>query len=77
MRNGCSVVAWSNIYRESNNVEDTEASGKSPRNFGESEIQYPSETFQLVRERELRPYQAVLRSPEQSGSFKELERQLW
>ncbi|XP_060598497.1 PDZ and LIM domain protein 7-like isoform X2 [Ruditapes philippinarum] len=61
---------------ESNNVEDTDASGKSPRNFGESEIQYPSETFQLVRERELRPYQAVLRSPEQSGSFKELERQL-
>ncbi|XP_053382881.1 PDZ and LIM domain protein Zasp-like [Mercenaria mercenaria] len=61
---------------ESDNIKDSESSATSPRNFGETNIQYPSETFQLVHEHELRPYKAEIRVPEHSRSFKELERQL-
>jgi len=37
----------------------------------------PSETFQLVHEHEIRPHKAEIIRPEQSSTFKTLERQLW
>lgn len=36
----------------------------------------PSETFQLVHEAEIRPYKAELIKPEQSNTFKSLEKKL-
>lgn len=64
------------IYRESNNIDDTEHS-VSPRNPGDPKTIYPSQTFQLVHEQEQGVYRAEVYYPDHSRSFKELERQLW
>lgn len=63
------------VYRETDKLTN-EGTETGLRNSDQLVACYPSVTFQLVKEQEYSTHRAELRMPEQSGSFKELERQL-
>jgi len=65
------------VFRELSNSGVQVSSGNSGTVTGEVIMHVPSETFQLVHEHEIRPHKAEIIRPEQSSTFKTLERQLW
>ena len=61
------------VFREDKNGYDVVDS----RNQQEKMVYYPSETFQLVQQREHEPFKAEIHVPEHSRTFKEIEKRFW
>lgn len=59
-------------FREDRNGVDVVDSHNQP----EKTVYYPSETFQLVQQREREPNKAKVHVPEHSRTFKEIEKKL-